>query len=482
MLLDLRAGCTALVLVIVGSSLQAGRLVPPLEHVPLQERAIQAQATKPAAPSTPDVGLDTPLSEEELAWARAAWAYFAGPLPAKIPLTPTPLPEGPVLVPLQAGSPFATPWSMGDQVAATVLAHRLGLIEDREFDQRFSRLVAALNTMPLAFGEMPNRFYSIETGAMLGPDLQEGVAGWSAVDTGRLLVWLRIAAAEYPRFEPFIRNAVSRLSVCQALSAAGRLQLAQPGEAGVVYGPETARGYDAYSVQGFRAWGLEAALPVPAPASFEIEIDGARFELAEDVANQAPVLTTAPAYLGLELAFDPIGTEDGEAVAGGHPAEELMTLVHDLQGRRFADGGTASARADFRRSEEPSTVVGAILANGYAWTTVQPEGAARPDLDLISTRAAFGLDAFFDGDLVDALGLLTRELHDPDLGWYEGRYERTGGYETTRTSATNAFVLEAIAHRHLGPLYPDAARPDGLQAAIAEGGACRLPLAASEAP
>jgi hypothetical protein len=442
--------------------------------------AIAQQGESSTTLSTSSTTLDTPLTEEELAWAQAAWAYFAGPPPAADAPTPPQLAPGPGVVPFQAGSPFATPWSMGDQVAATVLAHRLGLIGDREFDQRFTRLLTFISSMPLAFGELPNRFYSPETGAMLGEDLAEGQAGWSAVDTGRLLVWLRIAAEQHPEFASFIRNAVGRFSVCGVLSQESRLQWTRPGENGTEYAAETSRGYDSYAVQGYRAWGLDAPIPETGPANSEIDIDGVRFPLDVDVTAQAPIMTTPPAYMGLEFGFLTLGPLSGEEVAGGLSSGDLMTAVYDLQARRLTEDGLPTARADFRRSEEPFTLYGTVLANGYAWSTVDPNGTVHPGLDLISTRAVFALDAFFDGEVIDSLRAITAELYDPASGWYEGRYEATGAYETTRTSATNAFVLEAIAYRHLGALFPKEAWPGELGPATSVGATCRLPLAAPQ--
>ena len=440
------------------------------------------------------------LPEQDLAWARTAWAYFTGlpsPAPGQAPAPPDPAQSGPQggapsgqpappapavpgtgLVPARAGSPVASMWSMGDQVAALLIARRFELIDAQEFDRRFTRILMFLSTMPLAFGELPNRFYSTDTGAMLGADLLDGTAGWSAVDTGRLLIWLRIAAEEHPAFASYIRNAVARWSVCGVLSESGRLQTTAPGENGPAFSVETARGYDAYAIQGYRAWGVEAPLPPLEPSPFEIEVGGTLLSLQEDVTNQAPVMTTPPAYLGLEFGFDPLGSA-AEEVAGGRDAEELMQVVHDIQARRWEEEDIPGARADFRRSEEPFTIYGTILANGYPWSVIEPGGAVRTDLPLLTTRGAFALDAFFDGPYADTLMLLAGQLHDPALGWYEGRYEMTGAYETTRTSATNAFVLESIAYRLFGPLFADTARPETLiPIAPDASGACRLPLAA----
>src|SRR3712207_5327893 len=156
---------------------------------------------------------------------------------------------------------------------------------------------------------------------MLGEDLQEGVAGWSAVDTGRLLIWLRVVAEERPEYGSFIRSAVSRLSVCGVLSEDLRLQGARSGEAGTTYVAETPRGYDAYAVQGYRAWGLAAPRPEMSSGDSEIVVDGVSFPLTKDATNMAPVMTTPPAYLGLEFAFEPLGAEPDEEVAGGRDAE-----------------------------------------------------------------------------------------------------------------------------------------------------------------
>jgi hypothetical protein len=372
---------------------------------------------------------------------------------------------------------------MGDEVAALVIARRFGIIDGRDFDRRMSRLVDYLNWMPLGPDGMHNLFYDPNTGATLGGDLQPGVAGWSAVDTGRLLLWLRIAAAAHPEFAPFIRNGVARLSVCPIRSPEGRLQAARTGAEGLQVFPATSRGYDAYAVQGYRAWGLDVPLPAaPEAFDFAIEIEGVQFPLAEDVGNQPPVMTTPPAYLGLELGLEPLGNPE-EEVAGGRTAQALMDALHEVQASRYASTGLFTARADYQRSDDPYEIISTILDDGYRFSVTDRGGAARPDRALISTRAVFALSSLYESDYAASLAALLEPLRDPGRGWFEGRYETSGAVETTRTSATNAFVLEALAFQRLGPLFPEEARPEELQP-IAAGpdGACRLPLAVGAAP
>lgn len=314
------------------------------------------------------------LTEEESRWMRAAWAYFGGATaaPPPAPLEPAPAGDGAaapppphLLVASRSGTTVATPWSIADQIAALLIARRLDDVDARTFDQRFTRLVSFLNQMTLTPDGMPNRFYDISSGEALDGNLQPGLAGWSAVDTGRLLLWLRIAAEEHPQFEPFLRRAVARWSVCSVISDRGQLQLGTIGADGTQLNPETGRGYDAYAAQGYRAWGLE--MPIPALAEdypFQTDIGGVRFAVSEDTVNQAPIMTTPPAYIGIELGFEPLGARPDE-VAGGRSAAEAMTAVAEAQAARFTETGSPTARADFRRTDDPTTILGTVLAQGY---------------------------------------------------------------------------------------------------------------------
>jgi hypothetical protein len=68
-------------------------------------------------------------------------------------------------------------------------------------------------------------------------------------------------------------------------------------------------------------------------------------------------------------------------------------------------------------------------------------------------------------------------LFDGSAGWVEGRYEKTGGYEWTRTAATNAFVLEALLHYESGTTFRTGwtPLPPVERAVPGESRACRLP-------
>jgi hypothetical protein len=154
--------------------------------------------------------------------------------------------------------------------------------------------------------------------------------------------------------------------------------------------------------------------------------------------------------LGIEFGWS---KPKGGALAQERAQAERLGTV---QQRRSARTGIATARSDFRRTSEPYSLVDSVLAGGTPWNTLAPGGASRPDLALISTKAAFAMWALGSpgaGGSMESVGT----LRDAGIGWFEGRYEASGGYEWTRTASTNAIVLEALLYREVGTLFPSGA-------------------------
>ncbi|HYC04506.1 MAG TPA: DUF3131 domain-containing protein [Azospirillaceae bacterium] len=369
-----------------------------------EEKAVQV-AGPVAAPAAP-----RELSADERRWAEAAWAYFR-----------TNQDPGQGLTNSVAGYGSSTMWEAGDTLAALVSARALELIDAKEFDYRFSLLLGFLGTMELADGKLPNKTYDVRTGRMTRNGAP-GTDGWSAVDTGRLLVWLRIAAARHPDKAEYVARAVSRLDLCAAVSPEGRLLGAAAGGFTTRY-PEASRGYERYAAIGYRLWGVDVAPPAD-PA--------------------APVLSGPAMLAGLEL-----GWRD----AWDGAADEARALA-ERQAARTA-GGTATARTEFLRKEAPYFVFGTVEAGGQPWAVLEPNGTPQPGLALVSTRAAMGLWALFPERMEPARAVVA-ELRDDGKGWFEGRYEKTGTYEWTLSASTNAQVLEALHYRRSGPFLADA--------------------------
>lgn len=376
-------------------------------------------------------GYISPSPTEE-ARARAAWAYFRASRSGQTGM-----------VEAISGAGFTTPSAVGDQIAATIAADRLRIIDRREFDDTISAMLAFLAAMPLSNGEMPARFYSTRDGGLIDPPTAGSDPGWSAVEAGRLLVWLRILAQRYPVYEPFVTKAVARWKTCRAIDEAGQLRRALPGAQGFANSLDTGTGYGGYAAQGFRAWGETVSLPSAEAGGATISIEGDEFALA----GPEPLHSVPLGLLAIEFGWK---TPQGASLDRERALEQQLWKT---QTARWQRTGIATARGDFRRTTAPYAMTDAVLAAGYPWSTANQSGKAYPELALVSTRAATLLAAVHDGEHAKRLTKTVETLYDPGAGWYEGRYEATGSYEWTRTSATNAAVLESLLYRHVGPLF-----------------------------
>lgn len=377
-------------------------------------------------------GYISPSPTEE-ARARAAWAYFRASRSGQTGM-----------VEAISGAGFTTPSAIGDQIAATIAADRLRIIDRREFDDTISATLSFLATMPLSNGEMPARFYSTRNGGLMDPPTIGSDPGWSAVETGRLLVWLRILAQRYPVYKPFVTTVVARWQTCRAIDDTGQLRRALPSAQGFVNSIDAGTGYTQYAAQGFRVWGeTVSAPPQPEAGSATISVEGAEFPLT----GTEPLHSVPLGLLAIEFGWK---TPQGASLGSVRLLEQRLW---ETQTARWQRTGIPTARGDFRRTTAPYALTDAVLAAGYPWSTADQAGKAHPELALVSTRAATLLAALHGGEHAKRLTKTVDTLYDPGAGWYEGRYEVTGSYEWTRTSATNAAVLEAMLYTHVGPLF-----------------------------
>ena len=403
-------------------------------------RGVHSAATAIGEASEDRLGRQGPLDPTERVWAETGWTYFQA---NRNPET--------LLVGATAGSPWTSMWHVGDQLAALVAAHELGLVDAVEFDHNLSGILAFLNTMKLFRGQLPNTLYSVADRRMVDYGMQTAEIGWSAVDIGRLLVWLGITKARYPQYASFIDRVVLRWDFCALLDDDGRPLAAVPAGDRLERYRETSRGYEDYAFLGFRLWGFD--VPGPPPPAARLQVSGLYFPTDEGPERSNPQLAGPSLLAGLEVNWDRPDDLLSPDTEHTDPAAALLAeQVYDVQALRFEETGVLTARTSYRRQSDPLYVYNAILARGYAWNVVTPDGNWVPNLALLSTRATFGLWALWPGDYTDRLVEVIQYARDGERGWLEGRYEDTGGYEWTITATTNAMVLEALLHKVQGKL------------------------------
>jgi hypothetical protein len=390
-------------------------------------------------PHADTLAKDTPLPTQPSPqlWARIAWRYLENN---------TDYDTG--LVNGVDRSPVFTAANLADALAAVLAARELGLIDAREFDLRASRLLGFAGTMDLSGGMMPNKAYHAVTGKMVGFGGQPDDIGWSALDCGRLLLWLRIYAEHDPRFGEYADKVVLRWSFCDAIDDCGTLYGTARVGGQVQRYQEGRLGYEQLAAAGYAAWGFETRNAASWAPVQVVNVDG--IPIAHDArdprttAAPAPVLTMPYVFMGIELGWQlPAGAE----------ARAQADAIHKVQEQRYRREHQLTARTDYQMREAPYVVLDSVFANGYPWNTVGADGREYERLALVSTRAAFGMWALWPGEYADKLLEGVQWLYDPDRGWFEGRFEQGGGPHANITLATNAAILETLWFKSKGALY-----------------------------
>lgn len=432
----------AAVLALLGSVRAAGTEADPV--------VTGAWHSPAATPGAAHPGRNGPLSVEERAIAAAAWQYL------QRNTQPT---TG--LVNAVDNYPSTTLWDAGSAIDGIVAAQGLGLTDRADAVRRLGAIFATLATLPLFHDRCPNKAYNTISAAKVGYDNKPGEIGCSAIDVGRLLVAIRIAAQHFSELEAPAAAVVGHLHIA-SLVAGRQLQGASVGPNGAVVMLQEGRlGYEEYAAKGFRMFGFdvtEAARPQPYGT---ITLYGVRVPYdARD-----PKLLGAHNYVVAESAvLDGIefGWNEPDDLASG-PFDHrvgwyaaVADAVYRAQEARHARTGVLTARTEHQLLAAPYFVYDTLFSDGEPWSTITDTGSSVPGAAALSSKAAIGLWSLWQTSYTDLLFAATQPLVRPGRGVLEGRFEQGGSIETF-TVNTNAIVLESLFYKVGGQLYHPAA-------------------------
>lgn len=396
-----------------------------------------------------DVGRYGRLNAQELQWAKVAWRYFEN----------NTNPDNGLVNSFDRYPTFSM-WHAADYMAALAAAHDFGLIDAREFDSRMSRLLKFLNTMDLSEGSVPNKLYNSLTGKMISYANQPGDIGWSAIEVGRLLTWMRIIGGRYPQYQEYFDKAVLRWNFCQVIDNCGAMSGVSRENGQRSSYQEGRLGYEQVGAAGFAAWGFDASRIWNSPRIESVTILGVRvpYDARDPRITGAPssALTMPYVLMGMELGWRYPGGAD--APPAGADYRDMAERIYRAQEARFRREGVLTARSDYQMREPPYAVTDGVFVSGFPWNTVGADGKEYEKLALVSTRAAFGMWVLWPGEYTDRLMQAVQPLHHPERGWFEGRLEHSGAALETVSLSTNAMVLETLLFKVRGRLMPDETR------------------------
>ena len=386
------------------------------------------------------------LTEREMRAAEIAWGYFA-----KFTQETTGLANS------VGAYPSTTLWDTASYISGLVSAYELCIIEKPEFDKRILKLLTTFRQLKLFRRELPNKVYHTKTGEQVDYTNKPGEIGYSALDIGRFLVWMRICRNRYPYLANTIDSLLLKWDFSRVLDKEGMLYGASIDKETkeTIYSQEGRLGYEEYAAKGFALWGFKTNFAHRAEPYLTTNIFGVRVPYdgrdPRVFHSQNYVVTESYLLDGLELDWDlPHDDVSSDLIHTDGWRAEFADRIYQVQQNRFEREGFMTARSEHNVKGPPYFTYDTIFSDGYPWNTVTPRGDYSPDHAAIATKAAFGLWALWDTYYTDILYDAVIELYDPARGFFEGLYETGGGYIEIQTANNNGIILASLLHKVQG--------------------------------
>lgn len=393
-------------------------------------------------------GRNGPLSPKEMRMAEAAWSYFAAHTEEKTGLANA-----------VGDFPSTTMWDTASYVSALVSARELGIIDKQEFDRRTIKLLATLRDLDLFRGELPNKVYHTKTGAKVAYNNAPGEVGYSGMDVGRLLIWLKIVQQRYPYLANAADNVALKWNYCNVVSDHGYLHSAgvNPKTGATTRFREGRLGYEEYAAKGYGLWGFKTTRASRAYPFEVVEINGIKvpYDARDPRTTGQSNYVLSEAYLleGIELNFDrPDDTTSSPMVHSDGWRAEFSAHVYMAQQLRFEKQGILTARTEHQVEGSPYFVYDSVFADGYPWNTQDPKGVTHPERAAIATKGALSMWALYDTPYSDELFDAVADLYVEGKGFDEGIYENGSGTIPLQTANNNGIILAALLYKVQGPL------------------------------
>ncbi|MDP2316479.1 MAG: DUF3131 domain-containing protein [Pseudomonadota bacterium] len=396
--------------------------------------------------ASPHPGRNGTLTENQLSMGKIAWKYFENNMQ-----------ENTCLVNAVDNYPSTTMWDVGSSLGAVVSAYELGIVSEDTFHTRVQCMLSTLGKLELFKGELPNKAYDTRTGAMTNYANEPGEIGYSALDLGRLLIWLRILQERQPHYIPAVNAIVSRWTFCNMIDECGTLYGAIPENGGVTSLQEGRLGYEEYAAKGFELWGFNTAAaslvePMEIDRIYGVDVP---FDSRDPrlLGAHNYVVTESYALDGIELNWDRADDRSTDDMRHtDKTAADFAGRIYKVQEERNKATGILTARTEHQLDAAPWFVYDTVYSDGYRWNTITDAGDYLPASAAVSTKAAFSLWALFDTPYTELLYTSMVGKFDPARGYYEGVYEHSGVEIKTFTANSNGIILETLLYKVQGKL------------------------------
>jgi Protein of unknown function (DUF3131) len=401
----------------------------PLWVFGITPKAVQAEGANACGAIT------NPLTPEEQQYARIAWQYFVNNYQ-----------KDTGFVNSTGGYPSGTLWDMGNYLMALNAVRWMGIIDQKEFDNRLNKFLTTLGNLKLIENSLPNKVYNAANAQMTdygNKPIDKGI-GWSALDIARLLAAFRGIQTCNPQYTNWIKSVVDRWALKRTIKNGQLFGAVVMPDGKLMEVQEGRLGYEEYAARCFELWGFSA----PKALSFEpfqmVNIYGvpvpADTRSYQDTNANNYVVSESYLLDGIEFGFL------------GNQMQDYAARVFEVQKRRFEATGQLTAVSEDNIDGPPYFLYNTIFSNGAAWATITEKNELNPAKRTISTKAAFGWRYIYpQSDYAKKLFEVAKSLIKPDKGgFYAGLYEETKLPNKSMTGNTNGLIIEILYYKARG--------------------------------
>lgn len=372
------------------------------------------------------------ITASEIAFAKQAWKYFGRNWNEKTGL-------------VNSADNFAsvTMWDQAAGMAALVSAYELGIVTNAEFESKMTRALQTLKTMPLYRNELPNKVYNAKTLMPVGYgklNKREEI-GWSALDIGRMAIWLKIIGDRYPRYQELTTAVWQRWQV-KRLVKGGEMFGTAVNKGREEYNQEGRFGYENYAAYGLQLWGLDVrkSLDYKSNVKFvDLYGQGVPSDRRDFDNSEANNYVLSEPYIldGIETGFKSLPKAYADRVLAAQEA-------------RYQATNLLTAVTEDNLDQPPYFVYGTLFVNGQPWATLAGKREVRNDLRFLSTKAGIGWHVLYNTPYTYKLADFIQSKLKADVGWYNGYYETLKRPNRALTANNNGVILQSLLYKKVG--------------------------------
>ena len=287
------------------------------------------------------------------------------------------------------GYHHVTMWDVASDISAQLSLEGLGLQSEERTNIKLQKLLTTLKSMPLYKDKLPNREYDTKTGKPSGrySKAKTNGNGWSALDVGRLLIWLHIIKQEKEELAPLVDNIVSKWSLASSVHNK-TLYGTKLGKQSEHYRQEGRLGYLQYAAFGFALFGFDVSDSYLKKDIEKVNIDDVSFYI--DTRNMP--FSTADPYVLMTLEL-------------GNYSEwwQQLDVIYELYKQKEKRTNRLWVFSEDAMNRSPWFAYNNIFYYGKSWLSTSAGGKPVETFQIFSNKIALGLSVIFDDDYAKKL-------------------------------------------------------------------------------